>query len=400
MIGMISLLTIFSFSWDLWKKRLASTAIQIQTTPAVILDSLRQNRFIDFIKLRALPTTGVNGTYAADNLTIVSFVNGIYHTEGDWERIGRQLSATFSCSVRPFYNPSSGNWAADVSSASMQVIAKPNDFELAKRLADHLKALIAEVGEYGRVLHIAHSGGAILTYLAAKHHLSRYERTKMDVITFGGGYSLTRKYFRGRLVNYYASNDPCLYIDKRALLLSRSAAAAIASLAPKVNVTKVVDSNIVANHNISNNNNYSNTFLELFEHKHNTSFVFMHGITGHPIRDHSLEGPTYKIALALEANELSKRRQEIWTLVTNHRRKQSSKVRKLRKLLSKHTGQRHVISRARLRVSEIYNSRVWKDVATRATATAIALLNENQSIDHWGQWIGGNDSSIVFPFDM
>lgn len=39
-------------------------------------------------------------------------------------------------------------------------------------LGDHLGQAVEDVGK-GRVLHIAHSGGALLTYLAAQHHLSK-----------------------------------------------------------------------------------------------------------------------------------------------------------------------------------------------------------------------------------
>jgi hypothetical protein len=67
----------------------------------------------------------------------------------------------------------------------------------------------------GRILHIAHSGGAIITYLAAKYHLSSEERSKIDVVTLGAGRSLTRKYFSGKVINYYTRNDPCLLIDQR-----------------------------------------------------------------------------------------------------------------------------------------------------------------------------------------
>lgn len=39
-------------------------------------------------------------------------------------------------------------------------------------LGDHLAQAVEDVGK-GRVLHIAHSGGALITYLAAQHHLSK-----------------------------------------------------------------------------------------------------------------------------------------------------------------------------------------------------------------------------------
>lgn len=45
-------------------------------------------------------------------------------------------------------------------------------FHLARiALGDHLAQAVEDVGR-GRVLHIAHSGGALITYLAAQHHLT------------------------------------------------------------------------------------------------------------------------------------------------------------------------------------------------------------------------------------
>jgi hypothetical protein len=315
-------------------------------------------------------------TQYPNNLTIVSFVNGIFYTEDDMERIGRQLSNTFDCSFRPFYSPSTGNWAADVSSVSMQLIAQPNDFDLAKNLAKHLKQLISEVGEHGRVLHIAHSGGAILTYLAAKHHLTKRERNQLDVITFGAGHSLTRKYFRGRLVNYYARNDPCVYVDKRALQLGRS--------------PSVVASFLQILQNQSNH-----TFVEIFDSKHNTSFVFMHGITGHPIRDHSMEGPTYKLALAREAQELIQRRNDIRMKLLLYQQKETNKIRKIRKYFSRLTGRRRFAHRVSQDIVDMMatirhsSTDLWRMIET-GTANLPALKNE--STDYWELYVSETDT--------
>ncbi len=96
-------------------------------------------------------------------------------------------------------------------------MVKPTEAETAYNLALHLRGILSEITPHGRVLHIAHSGGAILTYLAAKHHLNSNETSRIDVITLGPGRSITRKYFKGgRLVNYYAKNDPVVLLDRRA----------------------------------------------------------------------------------------------------------------------------------------------------------------------------------------
>jgi hypothetical protein len=52
--------------------------------------------------------------------------------------------------------------------------------------------------------------------LPYRYHLSTAETDRIDVSTFGGGRSITQKYFRGRIVNYYARNDPLVMLDRRA----------------------------------------------------------------------------------------------------------------------------------------------------------------------------------------
>ncbi|CAN0312189.1 unnamed protein product, partial [Discosporangium mesarthrocarpum] len=135
-------------------------------------------------------------------------------------------------------------------------------------LADHLAKAVDDVGSRGRVLHVAHSGGALLTYLAAKHHLTRRQMAQIDVVTFGGARSITRKYFTGRAVNYYARNDPLVMVDRRAAVMMKAT---------------------------------SNTEYQEMNAKHNTTFIFLEGRAKHSLLDHSLEGPTYQHALRREA---------------------------------------------------------------------------------------------------
>lgn len=205
----------------------------------------------------------------------ISFVNGIYHTKEDCQRIKRILSEKFNRRVLPFYNPTSGSWAADLTQAGIAIVNKPNNLEIARNLSIHLRSLLHAVGPNGRVLHLAHSGGAILTYLAAKYHLSVEETERIDVVCFGGGYSITHKYFHGRLINYYAKNDPLLLVDRRAGKLSKEY--------PKYGEFSISDP------------------------KHNTTFVFLEGIMKNPIMDHSMEGPTYLQIVEREAFELGRR---------------------------------------------------------------------------------------------
>jgi hypothetical protein len=149
----------------------------------------------------------------------ISYVNGIYHSKNDWERISEQLRVMFQGEVRPFYNPSSGWWLTDATKAGYHFVVK--DLRAAESLANHLRSILEENAPNGRVLHIAHSAGSILTYLAAKHFLNFQEKNRIDVACFGGGKSITRKYFNGRVRNYYCRNDPCIFFDAKASSLAK-----------------------------------------------------------------------------------------------------------------------------------------------------------------------------------
>ena len=64
----------------------------------------------------------------------------------------------------------------------------------------------------GRVLHLAHSQGALITALASKH-LTAAEKARIEVLTFGAAQSVDASAGFKRAVNYYAMNDPVLYVD-------------------------------------------------------------------------------------------------------------------------------------------------------------------------------------------
>lgn len=241
----------------------------------------------------------------SDLYMIITFVNGIYHSEEDVQEITEYIETTFKCDVRSFYNPSSGNWVKDATKAGFELVLRPNDLELAKNLAEHLRKTLKELRPKGRILHIAHSGGAILTYLAVKYHLTYNEANRIDIVTLGGGRSLTHKYFKGRIFNYYSRNDPVLLVEKRAAKLMK--------------VTK------------------NDTYDIVRDTKHNTTFVFLEPIAKDPIFDHSMGGPTYRLALHLEAIEFQRRLQYMMNLAA----KDKDLIRKFRKTVANITGIRH-----------------------------------------------------------
>jgi hypothetical protein len=122
-----------------------------------------------------------------------------------------------------------------------------------------LKEAVTFVGKKGRVIHIAHSQGALLTYLAARQ-LSPLELSQIEVIAFGGAAALrkTPQTPFARCVNYYSINDPLLFVVPQA--------------------TQALRSGFVGD----------------------SEFCFLTPRLGDPVRDHNLLGPTYKTALAWE----------------------------------------------------------------------------------------------------
>jgi hypothetical protein len=165
---------------------------------------------------------------------------------------------------------------------------------------------------------LAHSGGAILTYLAAKFHLTKEETTRIDIATFGGGRSLTRKYFHGgRIVNYYTNNDPLLMIDRRASLLS-----------------KLLNDSTIRRYFDDDTNT---TYHEIRDIKHNTTFVYLDCHYNNPVLDHDMHGPAYLLAFKIEAKEHHKRIQKLLTV--KELRKYWSRL--IRKRSAQLTGIRH-----------------------------------------------------------
>lgn len=141
-------------------------------------------------------------------------------------------------------------------------------------LVSHLKEAVAAVGPSGRVVHIAHSQGALLTALAAKR-LAPEERRVVEVVAFGGAAALTRAEYPSfrRLVNYYAVNDPLLHVVPPAVRALRSGFG--------FGVPAVAGAD----------GDHRQTEPE---------FVFLSPRAGDPVEDHMLFGPTYGPALAWE----------------------------------------------------------------------------------------------------
>jgi len=124
------------------------------------------------------------------------------------------------------------------------------------------------VGETGRIVHICHSQGALITSLAAKR-LDRSDLSRIEVIAFGGAAALrhTRETPFSRCVNYYSVNDPLLALVPSAERALRSGFMGADSRGLPSDEPE---------------------------------FVFLAPRGGDPITDHSLIGPTYLQALEWE----------------------------------------------------------------------------------------------------
>jgi hypothetical protein len=133
-----------------------------------------------------------------------------------------------------------------------------------------LKEAVAKVGRKGRVIHIAHSQGALVTALAAKR-LTPLDMSQIEVLAFGGAAALRRTVQTPfhRCVNYYSVNDPLLFLVPSAEQALRSGF--------------VVDE----------------------------EFCFLAPRLGDPLEDHQLLAPTYANALYWEGRRFERQYQSV-----------------------------------------------------------------------------------------
>jgi hypothetical protein len=205
--------------------------------------------------------------------TRLTWVNGIAHSLEHMEEGKVVISALFGKQVVYCYNPTAmvdkddmKGYLGDLTQATQQKIG----FITAEVnvLVKHLKEAVAAVGKRGRVIHIAHSQGALITFLAAKQ-LTAEECSQIEVLAFGGAAALRRTVQTpfNRCVNYYSVNDPLLFVVPQAVAALRSG------------------------------------FVG------DEEFCFLSPRIGDPIRDHNLVGPTYLQALTWEGSRFQKQHQ-------------------------------------------------------------------------------------------
>jgi len=129
-------------------------------------------------------------------------------------------------------------------------------------LVEHLRDALVKVGKSGRVVHIAHSQGSVITWLAAKR-LNAEECRRIEIISFGGAAMIcTSEFPFARCINYYAVNDPILNVVPSAVKALKSGFSFGGGLEQEI--------------------------------------IFLASRTGDPVTDHGLLNPTYLEALLWE----------------------------------------------------------------------------------------------------
>lgn len=161
--------------------------------------------------------------------TKLIWVNGIGYNADHMTTDAPKISLFFGGKRVEFYhNPTSmtseddfAGYYRDLTQAGTQKFGRIT--QEVEGLVQHLKDAIKSVGRNGRVIHIAHSQGALVTSLAAKQ-LTPLEMNQIEVLAFGGAAvlrSTAETPFR-RCINYYSVNDPLLWVAPSAEQALRS----------------------------------------------------------------------------------------------------------------------------------------------------------------------------------
>lgn len=212
--------------------------------------------------------------------TRLTWVNGIAYNLQHMQAGQKELSKLFGGKQVEFCHNPTGmrhggdtfGYVADLAQAGTQKLGRKTEEVTA--LVKHLKDAVHAVGRRGRVIHIAHSQGALVTLLAT-NQLTPLEMNQMEVICFGGAAVLRKTPATpfSRVVNYYSINDPLLLVVPQAAQALRSGFAAAG--------------------------------------RENDEFCFLAPRIGDPIQDHNLLGPTYLQALIWEGQRFQNQYQSL-----------------------------------------------------------------------------------------
>jgi len=200
--------------------------------------------------------------------TKLTWVNGIAHLPEHMSDPTYIISSAFgNVDVDYCHNPSSMTSESDyigflrdgIQASGHQMGRVTREVDV---LVDHLRDALSEVGKSGKVIHIAHSQGSVITWLAAKK-LTSEECNRIEVISFGGAATICTKEFPfSRCINYYAVNDPILNVVPAAVKALKSGFSFGSGMEQEI--------------------------------------IFLASRTGDPVTDHGLLNPTYLEALLWE----------------------------------------------------------------------------------------------------
>jgi hypothetical protein len=208
--------------------------------------------------------------------TRLTWVNGIAYMPEHMQEGQREISKFFGNKPVIYCHNPTGMAHDDDMLGYLGDIAQAGTQKLGRITAEvdslvrHLKEAVLAVGSRGRVIHIAHSQGALITALASKQ-LSPLEMNQIEVLAFGGAAALrkTPQTPFQRCINYYAVNDPLLWVVPSAAQALRSG------------------------------------FVG------DKEFCFLAPRIGDPIEDHNLLGPTYAQALQWEGARFRREHQTL-----------------------------------------------------------------------------------------
>jgi len=177
-------------------------------------------------------------------------------------------------------------------------------------LAMHLKEAIRKVGKDGRVIHIAHSQGALITYLAIKK-LDKEEMRQMEVICFGGAEVIrsTKEFPFARCINYYSVNDPLLFVVPEATKALRSGFMGMGYGRMSWSTSSAGGG--------TRGEDVASTLEAMADPNAEPEFVFLTPREGDPVKDHGLFEKTYLDALRWEGRRYQTLYLPPWHPVTN-----------------------------------------------------------------------------------
>ena len=255
--------------------------------------------------------------------TIITWVNGIGHNVSHMIDGQQMLSQIFG--NRPIeycHNPTNMaseydtfGYIGDLTQCTTQKLGKITSE--VNQLVTHLRDAVQKVGVTGKVIHIAHSQGALITSLAMKK-LRKDEMKQIEVICFGGAEVIRKckEFPFARCINYYSVNDPLLFVVPQAAKALRSGFLGMGYGSVKMSngsqqsngVEKFRRNSLQTNDGSDDEDDMTsnNALAALADPNHEPQFVFLTPREGDPVKDHGLFGATYRDALVWEGRRYQK----------------------------------------------------------------------------------------------